>query len=82
MVEEKVTGQIITPFDGYLTEEEIQSKATEIKAKHPRFASVIKGISNLDLKENVKANIGAEVLQKLLKLHSLNLVKDVVEEVK
>lgn len=79
LIEVNVTGQVITPFDDYMTEEEIKTKATEFATNHPRFATVVDGISDLDLKETVKASMGAEVLQKLLKVHSLNLVKDAAE---
>ena len=61
--------------DYTLTEEEIKTKITEFKTKHPKFAAVVEGISNLDLKETVKAYLGAEVLQKLFKYHAKNLVE-------
>jgi hypothetical protein len=64
--------------DYTLTEEQIQTKVTEFKTKHPKFAAVIEGISNLDLKETVKAYLGAEVLQKLFKYHAKNLVEEKV----
>ena len=48
------------------------------KTKHPKFATVVEGISNLDLKETVKAYLGAEVLQKLFKYHAKNLVEEQV----
>ena len=62
--------------DYTLTEEQIQAKITEFKTKHPKFAAVVEGISNLDLKETVKAYLGAEVLQKLFKYHAKNLVEE------
>jgi hypothetical protein len=40
-------------IDYTLTEEQIQSKITEFKTKHPKFAAIVEGISNLDLKESV-----------------------------
>ena len=64
--------------DYTLTEEQIQTKITEFKTKHPKFAAVVEGISNLDLKETVKAYLGAEVLQKLFKYHAKNLVEEKV----
>ena len=64
--------------DYTLTEEQIQTKVTEFKTKHPKFAAVVEGISNLDLKETVKAYLGAEVLQKLFKYHAKNLVEEKV----
>ena len=64
--------------DYTLTEEEIKTKITEFKTKHPKFAAVVEGISNLDLKETVKAYLGAEVLQKLFKFHAKNLVEEKV----
>ncbi len=79
LVEENLTGQVITPLDDYMTEDEIKTKATEFAAKHPKFASVVDKISELDLKETVKAALGAEALQKLLKLQQVNLVKDLSE---
>ena len=65
-------------IDYTLTEEQIQSKITEFKTKHPKFAAIVEGISNLDLKETVKAYLGAEVLQKLFKYHAKNLVEQQV----
>ena len=64
--------------DYTLTEEQIQTKVTEFKTKHPKFAAIVEGISNLDLKETVKAYLGAEVLQKLFKYHAKNLVEEKV----
>ena len=64
--------------DYTITEEQIKAKITEFKTKHPKFAAVVEGISNLDLKETVKAYLGAEVLQKLFKFHAKNLVEEKV----
>jgi hypothetical protein len=64
--------------DMMMTEEQIQAKITDFKTKHPKFAAVVEGISNLDLKETVKAYLGAEVLQKLFKYHAKNLVEQQV----
>ena len=64
--------------DYTMTKEEIKAKITEFKTKHPKFAAVVEGISNLDLKETVKGYLGAEVLQKLFKYHAKNLVKEQV----
>ena len=64
--------------DYTMTEEQIQAKVTEFKTKHPKFAAVVEGISNLDLKETVKGYLGAEVLQKLFKYHAKNLVQEQV----
>ena len=61
-----------------MTEEQIKAKITEFKTKHPKFAAVVEGISNLDLKETVKGYLGAEVLQKLFKYHAKNLVEEKV----
>ena len=61
-----------------MTEEQIQTKITDFKAKHPKFAAIVEGISNLDLKETVKGYLGAEVLQKLLAFHAKNLVEEKV----
>ena len=66
--------------DYTITEEEIKTKITEFKTKHPKFAAVVEGISNLDLKETVKGYLGAEVLQKLFKYHAKNLVEEKVAE--
>ena len=64
--------------DYTITEEQIKAKITEFKTKHPKFAAIVEGISNLDLKETVKAYLGAEVLQKLFKYHAKNLVEQQV----
>ena len=64
--------------DYTLTEEEIKTKITEFKTKHPKFAAIVEEIPNLDLKETVKAYLGAEVLQKLFKYHAKNLVEQQV----
>ena len=79
LVEEAVTNQTSSsPLEETLTEEQIQSKITEFKTKHPKFAAIVEGISNLDLKETVKAYLGAEVLQKLFNYHAKNLVEQQV----
>jgi len=78
LVEEKVTNQTSSPMEELMTDEEIQAKVTDFKAKHPKFAAVVEGISNLDLKETVKGYIAAEALQKLLKAHAKNLVEEKV----
>jgi predicted DNA-binding protein (UPF0278 family) len=86
LVEEKVanvTGSSSSsggssPLDETMTEEQIQAKVADFKTKHPKFAAVVEGISNLDLKETVKGYLGAEVLQKLLKFHTKNLVEEKV----
>jgi hypothetical protein len=67
-----------SPIDEMMTDEQIQAKVTDFKAKHPKFAAVVEGISNLDLKETVKGYLGAEVLQKLFKHHAKNLVEEQV----
>ena len=82
LVEEKVANATgassSSPLEETLTEEQIQAKVTEFKTKHPKFAAVVEGISNLDLKETVKGYLGAEVLQKLFKYHAKNLVEEAV----
>ena len=84
LVEEKVANATggssgsNSPLEETLTEEQIQAKITEFKTKHPKFAAIVEGISNLDLKETVKAYLGAEVLQKLFKYHAKNLVEQQV----
>ena len=82
LVEEKVAnatgGSSSSPIDEMMTDEQIQAKTTEFKTKHPKFAAVVEGISNLDLKETVKGYLGAEVLQKLFKYHAKNLVQEQV----
>ena len=40
--------------DYTMTKEEIQTKITEFKTKHPKFAAIVEEIPNLDLKETVK----------------------------
>jgi hypothetical protein len=61
-----------------MTDEEFQKEITHIKTAHPKFAAVVEGISNLDLKETVKGYLGAEVLQKLFKYRAKNLVEEKV----
>ena len=79
LVEEQVTNQTSSsPMAETMTEEQIQAKVTDFKTKHPKFAAVVEGISNLDLKETVKGYLGAEVLQKLFKYHAKNLVQEQV----
>jgi predicted DNA-binding protein (UPF0278 family) len=83
LVEERVanatgSGGGSSPIDEMMTDEQIQAKVTEFKTKHPKFAAVVEGISNLDLKETVKGYLGAEVLQKLFKYHAKNLVHEQV----
>ena len=84
LVEEKVANATdgssggSSPLEETLTEEQIQAKITDFKTKHPKFAAIVEGISNLDLKETVKAYLGAEVLQKLFKFHAKNLVEEKV----
>ena len=67
-----------SPIDEMMTDKQIQAKVTDFKTKHPKFAAVVEGISNLDLKETVKGYLGAEVLQKLFKYHAKNLVEEKV----
>ena len=50
-------------------EEKMKTKITEFKTKHPKFIAIVEAISNLDLKETVKAYLSAEVLQKTFKYH-------------
>ena len=83
LVEEKVANATgassgSSPLDEAMTDEQIQAKVTDFKTKHPKFAAVVEGISNLDLKETVKGYLGAEVLQKLFKYHAKNLVQEQV----
>lgn len=75
LVEEKIGSQSSSPLEEYMTEEEIKTKGSEIKAKHPKFATIVQEISNLDLKQTVKGYIAAEILQRLLKVHGRNLVE-------
>src|SRR5918995_4620250 len=83
LVEERVanatgSGGGSSPIDEMMTDEQIQAKVRDFKTKHPKFAAVVEGISNLDLKETVKGYLGAEVLQKLFKYHAKNLVEEAV----
>src|ERR687898_2099755 len=82
LVEERVANATgassSSPIDEMMTDEQIQAKVTDFKTKHPKFAAVVEGISNLDLKETVKGYLGAEVLQKLFKYHAKNLVQEQV----
>ena len=78
LVEEKVGNQTSTPLEEMMTEEQIQAKVADFKAKHPKFTALAEGISTLDLKETAKGYFAAEVLQKLLKAHAKNLVEEKV----
>jgi len=78
LVEEKVGNQTSSALEEMMTDEQIQAKITDFKAKHPKFAAIVEGISTLDLKETAKGYFAAEVLQKLLKHHAKNLVEDKV----
>jgi len=51
-----------TDEDYTMTKEEIKTKVTEFKTKHPKFVPIVEAISKLDLKETVKAYLSAEVL--------------------
>ena len=64
--------------DYTLTEEEIKTKITEFKTKHPKFAAIVEEIPNLDLKETVKGYLAAGAIQKILKFHAKNLVEEAV----
>ncbi len=75
LVEERMMTKKNFPLEDYMTEEEIRTKAAEIKQNHPKFAGVVDGISNLDLKETIKGYTAAEVLQRLLRVHARNLVE-------
>ena len=84
LVEEKVanatggsSGGSSPMEDMMMTDEEFQKEITTSNT-HPKFAAVVEGISNLDLKETVKGYLGAEVLQKLFKYHAKNLVEEKV----
>jgi putative heme iron utilization protein len=61
-----------------MTDEEIKAKIIEFKSKYPKFATIVEGISNLDLKETVKGYIAAENAQNLLMFHAKNLVEEKV----
>jgi hypothetical protein len=85
LVEEKVanatggsSGGSSPMEDMMMTDEEFQKEITHIKTAHPKFAAVVEGISNLDLKETVKDYIAAGALQKMLKYHAKNLVEEKV----
>ena len=53
-----------------MTKEEIQTKITEFKTKHPKYAAIVEEIPNLDLKETVKGYLAAGAVQKMLKFHA------------
>ncbi|HLN33877.1 MAG TPA: hypothetical protein VK250_01195 [Nitrososphaeraceae archaeon] len=78
LVEEKVGNQTSSPLEEMMTDEQIQAKVADFKAKHPKFTALAEGISTLDLKETAKGYFAAEVLQKLLKAHAKNLVEEKV----
>lgn len=63
-------------------EEKMKTKITEFKTKHPKFIAIVEAISNLDLKETVKAYLSAEVLQKTFKYHAKNLIEQQVTPTK
>ena len=56
--------------DYTMTKEEIQTKITEFKTKHPKYAAIVEEIPNLDLKETVKGYLAAGAVQKMLKFHA------------
>jgi hypothetical protein len=68
--------------DYTMTEEEMKTKITEFNTKHPKFIAIVEAISNLDLKETVKAYLSAEVLQKTFKYHAKNLIEQQVTPTK
>ena len=63
-------------IDYTMTEEEIETKITEFKTKHPKYAAIVAEIPNLGLKETVKGYLAAGAIQKILKFHAKNLVKE------
>jgi uncharacterized protein YdcH (DUF465 family) len=64
--------------DYTMTEEEIKTKITEFKTKHPKYAAIVEEITNLDLNETVKDYFAAGAIQKMLKFHAKNLVEEKV----
>ena len=62
-----------------MTEEEKQAKITQFKENHPKFAAIIEGIPDLDLKETVKGYFATGILQKVFKHHAKNLVEEKLE---
>ena len=62
----------------YTMTEEIKTKITEFKTKHPKYAAIVAEIPNLDLKETVKGYLAAGAIQKMLKFHAKNLVEEKV----
>ena len=54
-----VAQQAEDPMDYTMTEEEIKTKITEFKTKHPKYAAIVAEIPNLDLKETVKGYLAA-----------------------
>ena len=78
-IPKNIVAQQEEDVDYTMTKEEIQAKVTDFKTKHPKFAAVVEGISNLDLKETVKAYLAAGAVQKMLKYHAKNLVEEQVD---
>ena len=64
--------------DYTMTEEEIKTKITEFKTKHPKYAAIVAEIPNLDIKETVKGYLAAGAIEKMLKFHAKNLVEQKV----
>ena len=73
-----IVAQEETAEDYTMTTEEIKTKVTEFKTKHPKFVAIVEAISNLDLKETVKAYLSADVLPKMFKFPAKNLVEQQV----
>ena len=81
LIDDKMSNQTGMAMKGMMTEEEKQAKITQFKENHPKFASIVEGISDLDLKETVKGYLAAGILEKVFKHHVKALVEEKVEAV-
>lgn len=70
-----------TDEDYTMTEQEMKTKITDSR-QNIKFIAIVEAISNLDLKETVKAYLSAEVLQKTFKYHAKNLIEQQVTPTK
>ena len=78
---DKMSNQTGGAMKGMMTEEEKQAKITHFKENHPKFAGIVEGISDLDLKESVKGYFAAGILEKVFKHHAKSLVEEKIESV-
>ena len=63
-------------IDPTITNEQLQTRITEIQANHPIYSTLIQEIPNLDLNETVKGYLAAGVVQNMFKFHAKNVVEE------